>query len=116
MERGPFRHKAVVSGRNGRRRRWAEERLHWRGGELATAREVLKHSGVERVVMVDIDPTVVEVCREHLPEWGGEAVAGHPKLEYVVGDVRRYLEEEVVIEKRIRAVPGVGGARRGAMS
>ena len=34
------------------------------GGELATAREVLKHNTIERVVMVDIDPVVIEVCKK----------------------------------------------------
>lgn len=34
------------------------------GGELATAREVLKHNTVERLVMVDIDPMVVDVCKK----------------------------------------------------
>ena len=61
------------------------------GGELATAREVLRHAGVTRVVMVDIDPSVVEVCRVHLPEWGGDAVLNDPRLEYVVGDALVYL-------------------------
>jgi len=34
------------------------------GGELATAREVLRHNTVERLVMVDIDPEVIEVCKK----------------------------------------------------
>ena len=34
------------------------------GGELATAREVLKHTTVERLVMVDIDPVVIDVCKK----------------------------------------------------
>lgn len=34
------------------------------GGELATAREVLKHNTIERVVMVDIDPDVIEVSKK----------------------------------------------------
>ena len=64
------------------------------GGELATAREVLRHSStVKRVVMVDIDPDVVDVCRAYLPEWGGDAVLNHPTLEYVVGDARAYLRD-----------------------
>ena len=37
------------------------------GGEGATAREVLKHKSVERVVMVDIDKEVVSACRKYLP-------------------------------------------------
>lgn len=31
------------------------------GGELATAREVLRHTSIEKCVMVDIDPLVVDV-------------------------------------------------------
>ena len=37
------------------------------GGEGATAREVLSHRSVRRVVMADIDREVVELCRQHLP-------------------------------------------------
>mmetsp|Transcript_7292 Transcript_7292/g.16539 ORF Transcript_7292/g.16539 Transcript_7292/m.16539 type:complete len:450 (+) Transcript_7292:118-1467(+) len=62
------------------------------GGELATAREVLRYNTVERVVMVDIDPEVIEVSKKYLPEWGGEAVANHPKVEYIIGDVQQYLK------------------------
>lgn len=40
------------------------------GGELATAREVLRHPSVEHVVMVDIDQDVVEICERELPSWG----------------------------------------------
>jgi spermidine synthase len=63
------------------------------GGELATAREVLRHTSVERCVMVDIDPLVVNVCTKFLPEWGGEAVLKHPKMTYIVGDAHKYLME-----------------------
>ena len=61
------------------------------GGEGATAREVLAHRSVERVVMVDIDREVVELCKRHLP--------GHhrgsfedPRLELIHEDAQRYLE------------------------
>ena len=37
------------------------------GGEGATTREVLRHSSVKRVVMVDLDQKVVDLCKEHLP-------------------------------------------------
>jgi thermospermine synthase len=63
------------------------------GGELATVREVLRHPSVERVVMVDIDATVVELCQIHLPEWGGSAVATDPRLELIIGDAYMYLME-----------------------
>ena len=61
------------------------------GGELATAREVLRHKSVERVVMVDIDGVVVECCKKYLPEWGGEAVTSNPRFELVIGDAYDYL-------------------------
>ena len=39
------------------------------GGEGATLREVLKHKSVEHVVMIDIDKELINLCREHLPEF-----------------------------------------------
>jgi spermidine synthase len=39
------------------------------GGECATLRETLKHNTVETVVMVEIDPVIVEVSKHFLPEW-----------------------------------------------
>ncbi|MCX6654358.1 MAG: fused MFS/spermidine synthase [Candidatus Bathyarchaeota archaeon] len=39
------------------------------GGEGATAREVLRHSSVSEVIMVDIDGELVEFCKKHLKKW-----------------------------------------------
>lgn len=39
------------------------------GGEGATAREALKHPTVSRVVVVDLDKEVVDICQKYLPEW-----------------------------------------------
>ena len=39
------------------------------GGECATLRETLKHNTVEKVVMVEIDPVIVEVSKHFLPDW-----------------------------------------------
>lgn len=64
------------------------------GGELATAREVLRHKSVERLVMVDLDEHVLNVCKEYLPEWGGDKVANDPRLELIVGDAYAYLTQE----------------------
>ena len=61
------------------------------GGELATAREVLRHGSVERLVMVDLDKKVIDVCKEFLPEWGGEDVASNPRLDLVIGNAHAYL-------------------------
>ena len=64
------------------------------GGELATAREVLRYGSVAHVVMVDVDELVVDMCREHLPAWGGESVLSDPRLELVIGDAYQYLMEK----------------------
>ena len=61
------------------------------GGELATAREVLRHDTVELVVMVDLDETVVELCTQHLAEWGGERVRNDARLTLLFGDAYEYL-------------------------
>jgi S-adenosylmethionine/arginine decarboxylase-like enzyme len=39
------------------------------GGEGATLREVLKHNTVELVTMIEIDELMVNVSKQHLPEW-----------------------------------------------
>jgi spermidine synthase len=39
------------------------------GGEGATLREALAHSTVEEAIMVDIDGELVEMVKEHMPEW-----------------------------------------------
>jgi spermidine synthase len=38
-------------------------------GEGATLREVLKHSSVEHVVMIEIDQLVMDLSRKHLSQW-----------------------------------------------
>lgn len=55
------------------------------GGDGGTAREVLRHPGVARVTMVEIDAAVIEVCKAHLPTIGGKAWTD-PRLEVQVGD------------------------------
>ena len=37
------------------------------GGDGGMLEEALKHQTIERATMVEIDPSVVEMCREHLP-------------------------------------------------
>lgn len=61
------------------------------GGEGSTAREVLRHSTVERCVMVDIDEDVVRFCREHLPE--NSAAFSDPRLELIIDDAKAVLEK-----------------------
>eukprot|EP00571_Detonula_confervacea_P016753 CAMPEP_0172296894 /NCGR_PEP_ID=MMETSP1058-20130122/87_1 /TAXON_ID=83371 /ORGANISM="Detonula confervacea, Strain CCMP 353" /LENGTH=754 /DNA_ID=CAMNT_0013005969 /DNA_START=112 /DNA_END=2376 /DNA_ORIENTATION=- len=50
------------------------------GGEGATLREVLKHSTVEDAVMIEIDEGVVDLSKEHLPQWQDcSSIAHHEK-------------------------------------
>jgi spermidine synthase len=61
------------------------------GAEGATIREVAKYERVRRIVMVDIDGELVEVCRRHLPAWSAGAYED-PRLELHIGDGRRHLD------------------------
>jgi spermidine synthase len=64
------------------------------GGEGATLREVLRHPGVERAVMVDIDGALVDLCREHLAEMH-QGAFDDPRADVVIGDALAYLREDV---------------------
>ncbi len=61
------------------------------GGEGAVLREILRHPGVQRVVMVDIDREVVELCKKYLPGWH-QGAFDDPRVEVLHMDARRYLE------------------------
>ncbi len=61
------------------------------GGEGATLREVLKHSTVERAVMVDIDEEVVRVAREYLESWHSGAF-DDPRARIVIEDGKTFVE------------------------
>jgi spermidine synthase len=62
------------------------------GGEGATAREVLSHKTVERVVMVDLDRELVELCQKYLPNHHKGAFEDS-RLELIFTDAWKYLEE-----------------------
>lgn len=62
------------------------------GGEGATAREVLRHSDVEEVVMADIDRVVCDFCREYLP--ANTPAFNDPRLKVHIGDAKSLLEQE----------------------
>ncbi len=62
------------------------------GGDGGTVREVLRHPGVEKVVLVEIDAMVVEACKAHLPALGGDAW-NDPRLEVRIGDGVAFVKE-----------------------
>jgi len=54
------------------------------GGDGGTAREVLKHPDVARVVLVEIDAVVVDACRRFMPSLS--VAFDDPRLELVIAD------------------------------
>ncbi|MGB0563528.1 MAG: polyamine aminopropyltransferase [Spirulinaceae cyanobacterium] len=54
------------------------------GGDGGTAREVLRHSGVESCTLVEIDPVVIRACRKHLPEIASSFE--HPRMDLRIED------------------------------
>jgi spermidine synthase len=55
------------------------------GGDGGTLEEVLKHHGVARATMVELDPGVVELARAHLPGINRGAF-DDPRTELIFGD------------------------------
>lgn len=62
------------------------------GGEGATAREALSHETVKKVVMVDIDREVVELCKRFLPNHHMGSFSD-PRLELYHVDAFKFLED-----------------------
>jgi spermidine synthase len=60
------------------------------GGDGGMLREVSKHPGVEHITMVEIDATVVEMCKEFLPNHSSGAY-DDPRLNLVIDDGMRFV-------------------------
>lgn len=67
------------------------------GGEGATAREVLKYgkSKVAHVSWIDIDGSLVDLCRRHLG-WAQDSVYNDPRLIFMAMDIRTFLSRNTV--------------------
>jgi spermidine synthase len=65
------------------------------GGDGGTAREVLKHEGVNRIQQVEIDREVIAVSKEYFPSLG--LALDHPKVNVLFMDAVKYVRE---IEER----------------
>ena len=61
------------------------------GGEGGTLREVLAHTSVERATMVDLDPEVVALCKEYLPNHHRGSF-DDPRTNLLHEDARAYLQ------------------------
>ena len=62
------------------------------GGDGGTAREVLRHPNLEKVVMVEIDGEVVDACKKHLPSLNGGAF-DDPRMNLIIGDGIDYVRK-----------------------
>lgn len=62
------------------------------GGEGATLREVLKHSMVKKVIMVDIDEEFVNLCKGYLKKWH-KGSFNDPRVELIFADGREYVKK-----------------------
>lgn len=62
------------------------------GGDGGLLEEVLKHKGVERAVMVEIDPYVINLSKKYLPAIPGKAFED-PRTEIVIADGAKYVAE-----------------------
>ncbi|KAG0236557.1 putrescine aminopropyltransferase [Actinomortierella wolfii] len=63
------------------------------GGDGGVLREVVKHEGVEEVVLCEIDEAVINASKKFLPSM---AVGfQHPKVKIHVGDGFKFLEDKV---------------------
>ncbi|SDH11495.1 spermidine synthase [Pseudomonas benzenivorans] len=60
------------------------------GGDGGMLREVAKHRSVEHITMVEIDGTVVEMCKEFLPGHSKGAFED-PRLNLVIDDGMRFV-------------------------
>ncbi|KAJ6849285.1 thermospermine synthase ACAULIS5-like [Iris pallida] len=61
------------------------------GGEGSTAREILRHGSVERVIMCDIDEEVVDFCKSHLV--ANKDAFFDSRLQLVINDARAELQK-----------------------
>jgi spermidine synthase len=61
------------------------------GGDGGTAREVLKHEGISRIQLVEIDEEVMRVSRDYFPALAQSL--DHPKVHVLVKDAVEYLKE-----------------------
>jgi spermidine synthase len=62
------------------------------GGDGGILREVLKHSSVKKVTIVEIDPTVISICKKYLPVISNGAF-DDKRTNLIIGDGARFVKE-----------------------
>jgi len=61
------------------------------GGDGGTVREVLRHKGVQKVVMVEIDGMVVEACKKYIPQTS--CALEDPRVQLLIDDGVKYAKD-----------------------
>lgn len=61
------------------------------GGDGGTVRELLKHEGIEEIILCEIDEMVVDVCRKHFPQIA--CGLDDKRVKVKIGDGIAYMKE-----------------------
>ncbi|KVE39770.1 polyamine aminopropyltransferase [Burkholderia sp. TSV86] len=61
------------------------------GGDGGAARQLLKHRCIERIVIAELDPAVVDMARRYLADVHQGAL-DDPRVELVIGDAAHYVD------------------------
>jgi len=61
------------------------------GGDGGTAREVIRHAGVEKCTMVEIDGMVVDACKAHIPQTS--CALDDPRINLIIGDGVKFVAQ-----------------------
>lgn len=62
------------------------------GGDGGMLREVVKHKNIEKITMVEIDSSVVELCTQYLPNHS-QGAFNDPRLQLVIDDGMKFVSE-----------------------
>ncbi len=63
------------------------------GGDGCTARELLKHKSIDRIVIAELDPAVIASCRQHLATINHGAL-NDSRVEIIIGDAMKTLADQ----------------------
>ena len=64
------------------------------GGDGGILREVLRHKGIKRIVMAEIDQMVIDACVEHMPRVNNAGkVYEDPRIQLIVGDAFAFVKD-----------------------
>ena len=62
------------------------------GGDGCSARELLRYTGIKRIVLAELDPVVIASCRQHFAQINGGALE-NPRVDIRIGDALATLRD-----------------------